>query len=305
MAIVVTREKESESLTSLDVPYYVADSAIAIGSQLSRTSAITAAGAQGLIDQGDAANDYEFTRLAYNVARVVLRYRTHDLSPLPQPTQPETGSVEFGFSGQSFNAEHRIDSLRQIASAKLPGITTTPPNFKGLVNVQFEDGKNVVRGYNLQLPPETDYINYIIPNASFTSAYRAIVSSLLFKVHGADDDTAEGAVDTFFGFEPGEVMLVRAQARSRGSDDLQLSFGFSVELNGPRIIFDGPTSDYTPPLNNIHGHDYGWGYLNEEMVDDGFGNLFAAPFAMYYYVNRIWRRGDLNLLGLPGSAPPP
>jgi hypothetical protein len=278
MAIEITREKESATITSLNQPYYVRDPEILPGSKLDRIGAIAAVGAQGVIDQGTDADDFSFERLAYNVARVTLAYREIELKPL-HPIS--VGEAEYGFNGIAFHPRRLFHSLGRPTNWREP---SNAPDFGGAINVQAVGGALQNLGYDLVLPTETDYANYVIPNGSFDAAYRAVVASLLFKVN----DT------TIFGYDPGEVMLVRAQARQRTDDDLFLSFGFSIVSNGPRTIGTITTGF------DVEGHDLVWSYDGEFYDNPGGGRepiLVRRP--LYAYVERIWNRGNHNLLGLP------
>lgn len=282
MAIAIVREKESETISSLDVPYYVHDQALSPGTEMDREDAIDAAAAQGLIDQGGPADDYQFDRLAHNAARVVLRYRVATLSPL-HPPAADAGSVEAGFSGIAFRGEHKLFSLGNIWKE------TGAPDLGGLVNVENVGfGDNIVHGYDLNPPPETDYVTYVVSNGAFTSAYRNTVSGLLFRVHN-------GATGTFFGRAAGSVMLVRAQARRRTDNDLELSFGFSYIPNGTVTKIGDRTIGTT-----VDGHDYPHALIGEAVETLSGGLKIRKPVIAWLYVDRIWPRGDLRGLALPG-----
>ncbi len=285
MAATVTKEKESKTSTGLDVPYYVVDAALSPGTELTSAVALQAAEDQAYIDQGTGPDDYSMKRLAYNVFRVVVKYRVAVLTPL---TAPATRDANFGFNSPAFRTEHRIYSLGNVQKE------TDAPDFAGVVGVRDTGAAEaVIDGYDLSLPPETDYVDYYIPAASFTQAYREVVAGLLFRVH---DDGAGG---TFFGRDPGEVMLVRASARLRTDDDLQLSFGFSTKSNGHRQIGDASTNGRL--ANPPEGHNLVWPYMTPGLVLAG-GQQFHVPIVKYLYEEEVWERGDLNLLLIPGSA---
>lgn len=295
MAIEVTREKESATITSLDVPFWVHDPELDPGQELDRDDAVAAAAAASLSYVGAAAEDFSFERLGHHTARVTIQYREHQLVPLTPIGQGDfDGTVEFGFSGIQFQPEHRYRSLATIKYFEdgvlvedSEAIESWQTHFRGEVNlVANKLWPREVRGYQLSLPGETDYANYVIPLSSLNASFRTVVASLLFKVSS----------DEFFGHPPGSVMLVRAQARRQTDATAFLGFGFSLKPNGTRNVMgrDGPVA-----LSEVDGHDYVWSY-DETFSNPGAGIEQLSPEV--HIVERIWERADLNLLALPGSS---
>ena len=293
MAIAVIPERESATLTSLDLPYWVSDQELLPGQQLSRTAAVEAALLAAADDVGVEADDYSAQRISHKVFRVTAQFRAHELQPLTPIGQGEAGTVEAGFNGLPFSPRHETHSLATIAVFNgTTGVSTVigtdegeAADLGGAVNVgPYIGAPKDIKGYDLTLPPETDYVNYVIPNGSFTSAYRAVVASLLYKVNAA----------TFQGFAAGSVMLLRAQVRRQTDATMFMGFGFSTLSNGPRTV-GGVTTD-----DDVDGHDYHWFLSFFKFVVNG--NALAISLETdIIYVERIWERADLNLLALPGS----
>lgn len=292
MAIQTVRQKENSSGDSAEVPYFVFDLALTPPTEIDRLDAINAAAAQGLLDQGIAADNWAFERTSYNSGIVKLRYGNAytEFTPLTPLTPPAAGSVTHGFKAVTFQPQHKQYSLGNVWRE------TGAPDFKGMVNIQewsnsFAQSK-VYSGYVLELPPETDTVQYVIPNGDFTSTYRQTVRDCLWKVHS-------GAA-TFFGTANGEMMLVRAEARQRSDDDLILDFGFSHAPNGDRQVGDVSVSSRGGPT--VDGHDLVWAVFFEEFVTVAAGIHIRRPYPKWLYIEQIWDRADLNNLGLPGST---
>lgn len=292
MAIVVTRQKESTTGKTGDVPYHAYDLSLTPGTPLTEAAAVAAVAAQGLIDQGDDAQDYTFNRVSYNSVIITLRYWDTELRPLPAPklTPPATGSISWGFNAVSFQPQHKTYSLGNIWRQ------SGAPDFKGMVNVQewsnsFIQSKPYA-GYNLELPPETDTLQYIIPNGDFTVSFRQKIRDCLYHVH-------EGAA-TFFGTASGNMMLVRAQAHQRTNSDLTLDLGFSHRPAGDRYVGDVSVSSRGGP--SVAGHDLVWAVFFEEFVSLGGGINVRRPYPKWLYIEKVWERYDFNTLGLPGSS---
>lgn len=296
MAITVVKERERATGDSADVPYWVSDPTLASGTELDRAMAVTAVLERALIDEGVEAVDYDFDRTSHKSAIVRVRYQDADLNPFPLPpvTPPEMGSVIAGFNAVSFKPTRQLFSLGNVWRKGVRTADGPAPNFRGLVDVQDWRGTGNARygGYVLELPPETHQFDYVIPNGEFTDEYQDKVGDLLWKVHGGPG--------TFFRQPPGQVMLVRAQARQRTNEDLLLSFGFSKKKNGHRKIGDIDTADLGVP--EPEGHDLLWAVMAWELETVAPGIVVEVPYARWVYNEQIWERGDLNELGMPGST---
>lgn len=292
MAIQVIREKERSNGDSAEVPYFAFDLSLTPPTEIDREDAIAAVAAQGVLDQGVAAENWTFVRESYNSGRVALQYGNDYkvFTPAANLTPPAAGTISASFKAVSFQPQHKLYSLGNVWRE------TGAPDFKGMVNIQewsnsFAQSK-LYTGYTLELPPETDSVQYIIAAGDFTLSYRNTVRNCLWKVH-------DGAA-TFFGHANGEVMLVRAEARQRSDDDLVLDFGFSTIPNGDRQVGDVSVSSRGGPT--VEGHDLVWAVFFEEFVTVGAGIHIRRPYPKWLYIEQIWERADLNTLGLPGSS---
>lgn len=296
MPFTVIRQNERSTRDSGDTPYWVSDETLTPGVEMDRAMAIEAVLSQGAIDSGTEASDYDFERESHKSAIIRLRYQDSELNPFPLPpiTPPVAGSLTAGFNALSFKPVHKIHSLGTVWRKKTRSGDVAAPDFKGLVDVQEWRGGTGARygGYTLELPPETDTLDYVIPNGEFTREYRGIVRNLLYKVHDGPG--------TFFGEPAGTTMLVRAQSRQRTNDDWHLSFGFSQKPNGHRKIGDLDTATLDVP--EPQGHDLIWGVTFFDLETIAAGISVEVPYYRWLYCERIWERGDLNELDLPGST---
>lgn len=295
MPLIVKRERESATLTSLDIPYWIKDPDVLPGSMSDRDEAVAAASIAAQTEIGSEPDDYSATRLSHAVHRVVIQYRASELRPLtplghPTPSGPVITS-EAGFNSTPWEPvllERSIETVAVFNAADGSAATIGPgpfeaPDHRGGIHVPYSHtGRGWPRGVELRAPPETDYINIVIPNGSFTSAYRTTVESLLWKVND----------DTFQDKPAGSVMLVRASARRNTDDTMHLAFGFSHRPNRPRTIGGVTTAA------SVDGHDYVWDYCPPRMEQED-GQIAAVFAVTFFYVERVWPRADLNLLALP------
>lgn len=294
MALQVIAERESATLSSLDLPYWVRDPDLLPGQRLSRNAAVAAAAVAAENEIGVEPDDYSATRLSHAVFRVVIQYRTRELQPLTPIGASGLGpaiTVESGFNSEPRRSEWQKYSLGTVAAynaadgtaATLGGGQDEARDHKGGINVPWSNGgSRWPEGHELIVPPETDYVNFVIPNGAFTPSYRAVVESLLWKVNSHE----------FNGKPAGSVMLVRAQARRQTDNSMHIGFGFSHRPNGPRTIAGVTTAA------SVDGHDFAWCYAMPELVDED-GNKALAWALAFIYIERIWERADLNLLALP------
>lgn len=185
----------------------------------------------------------------------------------------------FNFTAPS---AHLYQSLGTIAVFRDTAIfPTAAPDFKGAINVVWDEGKQRVEGQNIQAPAEVFTYSYSGTPAIITGAYLATVRGLCGKVHG-------NTASTFQGVNPGETMLVRAVGARTGLL-WDLEFGFSYIPNTTGETY----GDITGVAKQ--GHDLLWPYY-VPVKDGAAQELVRRPAAMY--VDRVFRQADLNALNL-------
>jgi hypothetical protein len=150
------------------------------------------------------------------------------------------------------------------------------PDFQGAIGV----GENKVEGVDITIPAfkftETHYVPRIFVNATYKNT--------LFQLTGKVNN------GPFKGFAAGEVLFLGSTGQRRGLEDFEITYNFVASPNVASITF-------TPGLTviNKEGWDYLWLYYADD-VDQTAHRIVRRPKAAY--VERVYPRADLSLLGL-------
>lgn len=222
-------------------------------------------------DDGSGVDEYEGVSGGAYLGRV--RYRK---AGKPRPPVYNTGESVYGFDISGVPT--RILSSRATISKVAAG-GGTPPDFKGAINVQDAH----VEGTDIIVPEASFTETHFIANASMTAAYQRTIASLV----GCFNDAS------FKGYLGGEVLFIGASGTRRGRDDWEVTFRFSVQFNAASLPVGGGAITVTNKL----GWDYLWVFYerDEENLTEK-GNPIPQPTAAY--VERVYREGDLSLLGI-------
>lgn len=187
--------------------------------------------------------------------------------------RPDTNDSFFSFD-TSGGTQHITQSLSTIQKKAPPG--KTAPDYKGAIGVT-DSG---VEGVDVTVPTYNFEERHYLPASSITPAYKATVFSLTGKVN----------LVAFKGFNPGEVLFMGASGSIRRHDQWEITYKFNASPNVTGLSV-GP--DITGV--NKDGWDYLW--VRYEKDEDGAAKkLVEIPEAAY--VERVYSRADLNLLGI-------
>ena len=153
---------------------------------------------------------------------------------------------------------------------------TLAPDFQGAIGVS--DDK--VDGVDITIPAYKFSETHYIPRIFVNTSYKNTLFQLTGKVNNA----------TFKNFAAGEVLFLGSTGQRRGREDFEITYNFAASPNIASIVF-------TPSITvlNKQGWDYMWLYYTDE-VDDGAHRIVRRPKAAY--VERVYERADLGLLGL-------
>jgi len=179
---------------------------------------------------------------------------------------PEIGSPVFTFDTTG-GTEHISQSLDTTA---YPG---GAPDSKGAIG----DNGETVEGVDITTPVYNFTETHLIPVATVTPAYRAILFWATGRINNAN----------FKGFHPEEVLFLGAVGALRNEDYWEISYNFAAL---PRVL--------NIQIGDITGIDkQGWDYVDirREKIEDG-GSLVNPPLAVY--VHKVYPEGDLGLLGI-------
>lgn len=184
----------------------------------------------------------------------------------------DTGDSQFSFdtSGGSQRITQALSTIQKVAAAG------TAPDFKGAIGVT----ENSVEGVDITVPVYNFEETHYIDAATVTAAYK----NTLFTLTGQVNSLA------FKGFSAGEVLFLGASGSARRHDQWEITFKFSASPNVTGLTVGPDISGV-----NKEGWDYLWVRYQDE--EDGAANkLVRVPEAAY--VERVYNRGDLNLLGI-------
>lgn len=160
-------------------------------------------------------------------------------------------------------------------------LDTTPPDFKGAINVT----KDSVDGVDITVPVYNFQETHALPDSQVTQAYKMKVMELTGKVNTAP----------FRGFAAWEVLFLGASGQKKGDDKWELSFKFAAQKNKTNIRFGDPApgDGFTVPAK------YGWQYLwvkYKERDDKTAKCRVLRPLAAY--VENVYDGGDFSELGI-------
>lgn len=193
--------------------------------------------------------------------------------------QNSAGEASYRFNYQAPSAQIRqsLSTINSYEDSTL--LPFGPPDFGGAINVVNDGGKLRVEGFNVQPPPEVFTIPYTDVPAVITPTYQATVRGLCGKVNSV----------SYYGYAAGEIMLVRAQGEKKGGL-WNLEFGFSYLPNETGLAM-GDISSIAKD-----GHDLLWVFY-APASDATAKEVIKKPAAVY--IERIFKRADLNDLNLP------
>jgi hypothetical protein len=235
------------------------------------------------------AMSYDVEYLGDQAWRVTVHYERQGADSDNQ-TQPLRRSRAFDTTGQT---EHLTRALDQLASGPSDaqkkfdvfGPTTITDNDE-LYAINF-DGEQV-HGVDVVAPALNWTEQYDVPGAYVTWDYVKKVSALTGTIN----------VAPFRSFDAGEVLFLGAAGSQdwdseNGDGPIRLQFKFQARPNAG----SGKT---LPPITvgNVtgvekRGHDFLWVRYYKKIFN---GQLF--PRAESVYVSRVYRDGDLSLLGI-------
>lgn len=278
MTIVATeRPKLAGSGDSRRLTYYVRDDANA---PITPAAAVAEAisEAPSTVD-GYPFQSYSYDEISVDKFDVELTYSHQNQNNSPRDVQE--GEAQYSFE-TVLESVHINSSLGRVAShfdsTLQPGLDQSAVDalFPGAINVDA-DGK--AQGFTLQVPISRFSYRYRIPNLTVDAAYQVQVEELTGVVND----------DTFKTREAGSVRFDggRGVQSSDGTWDWDFRFTHRPNISGKTI--GGITGI------DADGWDLIWPYFIPFRDDDG--NLTTNP--AYVFVDRIYPRGDLDLLGIP------
>lgn len=282
MTLIVTQERVSGTLNDITAPYHVYDDAYAA---VDADTATAAAVSQFNTDFGVAVTDYPYQQLSKHSWRVTCKYRPEKSST--KRTPEATGSITWRFSYQEPGRRFER-SLETVVNYDDTIGLGGAVDFDRLINVRFSNDVSEYDGYDAPAPVATDIVELVLPNASFTEAYRTTIMDL----RGAVNSTR------IFGREPGTVRFCSAQSVKRSDSDLVLSIGFDYR---PILTNVYVSEDITIP--SMSDHDYLWVYGPKKQYPGEAGlNPYIKQEIWYAYVERLYpRKNLLPLLVIPGA----
>ena len=284
MTIQVYREKESGSLSSNRVPYFIYEDDIT--KTLSRVDAIVAGENQALIDAGIGVTTYDDTQESNRVWRFVAIYS--ETRPGKLTLQPVgAGGIQSGFNYQA-QAESIYYSKNTIIKGGAQA--GNAPNFGGLVGVKGGIGGYGIRATGVQVVPRvTNWVRYIVVGGTITPAYEAQIGDVMGHVNSIE----------YRGKEAGTLRFVSCQSTIRSDADTEITFGFDYRPVVQEYTLGAIVANLTIPSHL--GHDVLWTYDEERVADaneDNVGGGFVPRVSVlgiqpvYYYIERVFEFSD-------------
>lgn len=192
----------------------------------------------------------------------ILRYEV-----VPQAYQSE---FSFDTGGGTQHITHSIETVGMYAPSE-----QTAPDHMGAIGVT-RDG---VEGVDIAVPVYEFAETHYFPEGFVTPTYKAT----LFALTGLTN------YNYYKGFAPGECLFLGASGAKRGNGDWGIHFRFAASPDATDIVIGGITVAFKG------GWDYLW-VRHADEVDEEAKALVKRPVAVY--VERVYRRGDLALLGI-------
>jgi hypothetical protein len=203
MAISVTIEKERASLDSLELPCFVASDS----GDLDRKEAILQASMRALELTGESADEYQFSRISNNAARVTFTYKNQQKE---KKSRPETGSTERGFQFQ-------MQGVQRMTVLSRQAFPNNAPTWNNLARGPFATTEREPKTYNP--PPQKFWIRFFAPRQMVNDAYIRGVGEMVGTINS----------HTFRGYAPGELLLTQANGTLRDDESWQLYFAWAFE----------------------------------------------------------------------------
>lgn len=275
--VIKERPRLAGGSDSRRVTYLVRDDANAELTPANAVSGVLAV-APASVD-GYPYQDYAYDEISVDKYDVELTYSTTS-SSRKTPDVPE-GSAQYSFetnleSVQIKRSLGRISS--HFDSTLQPGLDQSAVDalFPGAIDV---DAEGKVKGTTIQVPVTRFKYRYRIPGATVDLAYQTLIEDLSGSVND----------DVFKGRAAGSVRFDGARGSISSDSAWELDFLFTRRPNLSSFTVGGMT-DIT-----AEGWDFIWPYFIPFRDDDG--NLTTNP--AYVFVDRIYPRADLDLLGIP------
>ncbi len=187
--------------------------------------------------------------------------------------RPETNDSTFSFDTSGGN-QHITQSLLTVGAYAPPGKLAA--NYQGAIGVS----DNGVEGVDVTVPVYNFEETHYLPVAFVDATYKLLVFALTGKVNSA----------AFKGFAAGECLFLGASGSLRKHDQWEVTYKFSAAPNVTGLTIGGGITGISKD-----GWDYLWvRYNNQE--DTAAKKLVRRPESVY--VERVYERADLNLLGI-------
>jgi hypothetical protein len=212
-----------------------------------------------------------------------LAYQSHRITPFGgdcwylEATYGNAEIISFEDRKVSYEVgsttQHIMQSLSTIAWGKAAGVDGDVPDFKGAINVS----RNEVNGVDIDFATFIFTETVLFSEDDITNAYLRKVKSLTNTVNNA----------SFRGWEAGEVKFNGATIARQNADRFELTFRFEVSENKTGMVVNG-----SEPFDK-EGWDYIW-----FVYADGSNADNLVKKVKYYYVERVYDRGDFSELGI-------
>ena len=280
MATVAYRQSIRATNNRLEADYYVMDDGPPPATAVTYTDATAAGLAQATSDFGTAPIDFDLQQLEGDHSWVYKAMYAGDFAA-PDPPEPgqTTTELEFSYQAQSYLLKNQIHGV----GFKTP---LAAPDFEFLVGVKNVNGVPVHEGLQVEVPPETVRVRYVVPNAALTTGFQ----DGLRAIFGHSNNAAWTPFWRSAAYGIGDILLTSVRGAPRTNLDWEFSLGFA-ELNPFEYEVDSNT--YT-----VRGNEVLWTF-DEEVHLQGTGDnrlIYTRP--KYYYVDIAWPLGNLAALGI-------
>jgi hypothetical protein len=196
-------------------------------------------------------------------------------------TQPSLYSSSLDTSGGQFLLTYALGETKIFPKDGLQ--VADADKHCGAINVD-EDGR--VQGVNVILPQLRISRTVAYPASYFTNTFIDTLTDTTGKVNS----------NTFFGREPGEVLLTGVQGEDQGQPIITLTFNFVVEKNVTGLSIGGGCGQTQVNGINKGGHEYLWVQYSREA-----GRYSPITGPRIAYVEKVYESADFSLLAIPGA----
>jgi len=215
------------------------------------------------------------------------------------PTPVDLNKITFSFNGQAEGGHIQSSVITQDSKYVLAGLgypqadQSTPDEFNGLINVEGEGSDLKIKGLDLNPPPTTFEINWVIAKGVLTASF---IEDLL-KWLG----TVNQFSFTLFGhpFLPGELFYSSIQGTRRTDEDWEVSVGFSFSRDRSTDEVVVMQRSGTELKMARQGHEYIWIY-NLPAWDDTTKAFTKPGKRSAVYVEQVWESKDWSTTSLDG-----